>query len=60
MSDGHTPVGGSTMLYIGGSSRSTRCECGTNVFTRLENNEQGEHIYQCNGCGQQYAAGDSK
>lgn len=55
----HTPIGGTTMLFIGGSSQATRCDCGTNVFTRQE--DQGsEHVYKCNGCGALYAARDSR
>ena len=55
----HTPVGESTMLFIGGSSTSARCACGCNVFTRLDDLPSGEHLYQCNGCADQYAARDS-
>lgn len=57
MAKEHTPVGGSSLLFIGGRTTSTRCACGCNVFTRLEDSADGEHIWQCNGCAEKYAAG---
>jgi hypothetical protein len=35
----------STMLFVGGSRESYRCDCGANVFTKL-----GGQRYRCNGC----------
>ena len=39
----------STMLYIGGSKRSFRCECGCNVFHQLS-----EDRWACNACEAEY------
>lgn len=38
-----------TMLYVGDHTRSVRCECGANVFSRLSANH-----YRCNGCQATY------
>lgn len=41
-----------TMITIG--DVTYRCQCGTNVFTRI-----GEHEYTCNGCGTRYDDGET-
>lgn len=41
-----------TMITIG--DVTYRCQCGTNVFTRV-----GEHEYTCNGCGTRYDDGET-
>ncbi|UOW92802.1 hypothetical protein SEA_ROBINROSE_59 [Microbacterium phage RobinRose] len=41
-----------TMITIG--DMTYRCECGTNVFTKI-----GEHEYTCNGCGTRYDDGET-
>lgn len=39
------------MLYVEGSEMAFRCECGANVFRKLE----GKPVYyKCNGCGALY------
>lgn len=44
---------GDTMIYVDGSTRAFRCECGANVFKKT-----GETAYvvkyTCNGCGARY------
>lgn len=37
------------MLFPGGSKKSFRCSCGSNVFRPLT-----EVRYACNACGQEY------
>ncbi|QJD53280.1 hypothetical protein SEA_TEMPO_57 [Microbacterium phage Tempo] len=41
-----------TMITIG--DVTYRCQCGTNVFTKI-----GEHEYTCNGCGTRYDDGET-
>lgn len=50
---------GDTMLYVGGSKRSFRCECGCNVFRKTA--ETAESVkYKCNSCGETYSGDRSK
>ena len=37
------------MVYVAGSKRSFRCDCGCNVFTKHQNNKM-----ICNSCGTSY------
>lgn len=44
-------VGGQVMIYLGGLKNTYRCDCGCNVFTRLEGSK-----YRCNSCNGVYEA----
>ena len=42
-----------TMLYVGGSKTSFRCDCGVNVFRKVVS---ASLKYRCNGCGDVWLA----
>lgn len=41
------------MVYLNGSKRSFRCDCGANVF-RTPYYPERPDIYRCNGCSATY------
>ena len=41
-------IPGDIMLYLNGSRKSFRCECGANVFHKVK--YQGRELFRCNGC----------
>ena len=43
----------SVLLYLNG--KNFKCECGSNVFTKYENN-----IYKCHCCGNIYEGSDDE
>jgi hypothetical protein len=44
---------GDTMLYVDGSAKAFRCDCGANVFKKTAETESTVS-YECNGCGGRY------
>lgn len=43
-------LGEQSMLYTPGRNRSARCDCGGNVFTKINVRDNGEIVYKCNSC----------
>ena len=57
-------LGEQSMLYLPGGKGSARCDCGGNVFTKINVRDNGEIVYNCNSCGDSWIgiphSGDKK